>query len=114
MEGFLPLAREIVLGAAASVLERPAAEVASRIADGPRRRFLAACLRLEARGSQEAATACRIYAKSDLADEIALPDAEAAGRVIRLLNGVDGPEAREAIGAVCDMLADPLAGPERP
>lgn len=79
--------------------------------DGPRWRFLAACLRLEHLGVEAGAVARRIYSRSDLADEIAIPDAEAAARIIRVLNDVEGQEARSAIHAVCDLLA-PTPGPD--
>lgn len=105
------LACEITLNGAADVLQGSALD---RRDNSPRLRFLAACLRLEAAGQEEGAVARRIYCKSDLADEIALPDAVAAARIIRILNGVDPLEARslaaarEGIHALCDLLAGPL------
>lgn len=105
---FLALAKDITLGHAADVLDRPGA-------DTPRHRFLAACLRLEAAGQEEGGAARRIYSRSALADEIAQPDVAAAGRIIRILNVLDHPQspraeaaAREAIAALCDLLASPL------
>lgn len=93
-----------------------ASEEATAFSDArPRIRFMAACLRLEAWGSAEGASARRIFARSDLSDEIAVPDVQAAARIIRILNGAAlsdpaaADQARIAIAALCDVLA-PIDG----
>lgn len=98
---FLPIAAEVLSLA-------PRAEVVVLGPPSPRTRFLAACLRLESDGCTDAAAARRIYAKSDLADEIALPDVEAAGRILRILAWIDRDEARDALAALGDMPAPQL------
>lgn len=96
-------------------LDRAAATLAScDSGDSPRMRFLAATFRLEAAGHEEAGTCRRIYCRSDLADEIAIPDASAALRIVRILSEIDTVDARgvalvrEAIGSVCDLVVGPV------
>lgn len=104
---FLPTAREIAAAAHVAHIHK-APVVAIPALDGPRYRFLVACLRLETLGIEAGGAAKRIYGRSSLTDEIALPDVDAAGRILRLLAPVDAPEARQALQALGDMLADPI------
>lgn len=77
----------------------------------PRGRFVKAVTSLGALGYVEADTLLAIYSRS-LADEGAPIDAraiDAIGRALRILNGMSHSHAREAIDALADLMARPLA-----
>lgn len=94
------------------------AQLQPKPSPNPRVRFMFATYLLRARSSlsdadrMAAFRAQNVFQLSPLVYETGEIDADAAGRIVRMLAPIDQPEARDALGAVGDMLAPPLAGAE--